>query len=287
MTADPPSVLITGASSGLGRAAAALMARKGWRAFGSVRRADDGDRLRADGVTPVLFDLTDEAAVRAAAGEVGSMVGSAGLTALVNNAAVMAQGPVEYVPLAEVRRQFETNVFGQLAVTQAFLPLIREAKAAGRPARVVFVGSLIAKMSVAFFGPVCASKFALEAFADSLRLELHSAGIDVVKVHPGTIATPAVDKARRDAEAMLAALPPAGKEQYGEAIRRWIDVFTREAAAGTTPEAVAEMVATALTADRPKVLYAGDWNTAAMEAFVGLAPTGLLDWMRRRMQHLD
>jgi NAD(P)-dependent dehydrogenase (short-subunit alcohol dehydrogenase family) len=290
MTSSKPSVLITGGSSGLGYAAALRMAQKDWRVFASVRKPQDGERLRsASGghVTPVFFDLTDEKAIAAAAGEVSQEVGSAGLNALVNNAALMVQGPLEYIPLDEVRREFEINVFGQLAVTQAFLPLIRQAKAAGGKARIIFIGSLIAKMAVAFFSPVCASKFAMEAFADALRLELHKFGIDVVKVHPGTIATPAVDKAKQDAEAMLAALPPAGQQQYGEAIRQWIDVFTKEAANGTTPEKVAEVIHTALAAEHPKGLYMGDWSTAAMETFVRLAPQGLLDWMRRRMQHLE
>jgi len=142
-------------------------------------------------------------------------------------------------------------------------------------------------MSVAFFGPLCASKFALETLADSLRLELHRFGIDVVKVHPGTIATPAVEKARHDAESTLASLPAAARGQYGEALRRWLEIFSREAASGATPAKVAEAVHTALTAERPKGLYTGDWSTAAMESFFGLAPQGLLDWARRRMQHLD
>jgi NAD(P)-dependent dehydrogenase (short-subunit alcohol dehydrogenase family) len=290
MASSPASVLITGASSGLGHAAALLMARKGWQVFGSVRKPADGERLQSASegrVTPVFFDLNDGPAIAAAAEVVRQKVGTAGLNALVNNAALMVQGPLEYVPLDDVRRQFEINVFGQLAVTQAFLPLIRQARQANGKARILFIGSLIAKMAVAFFGPLCASKFALEALADSLRLELHKFGIDVIKVHPGTIATPAVDKARQDAETMLAALPPAGQEQYGDTIRQWVEVFAKEAATGTTPDKVAEVIHTALSAEHPKGMYMGDWSTAALESFVSLAPQGLLDWMRRRMQHLD
>lgn len=288
--ASAQSVLITGASTGLGHAAALLMADKGWRVFGSVRKPQDGDRLRdaSQGkVTPVFFDLTDANAIAAAAQQLRSDLGPVGLNALVNNAAMMAQGPIEFIPLDDVRRQFEINVMGQLAVTQAFLPLLRQAKAAGGRARIVFIGSLIAKMAVAFFSPVCASKFAMEAFADALRLELHKFQIDVIKVHPGTIATPAVDKAKQDGEAMLAALPPEGQAYYGDAIRQWIAVFTKEAETGTTPEKVADILQTALTTAHPKHLYTGDWSTATMETFIRLAPDGLLDWMRRRMQHLE
>lgn len=287
MTSESPSVLITGGSSGLGRAAALLMAQRGWRVFASIRKPEDGEQLRAGGVIPVVFDLTDAGAVARAAQEVGHAVGPAGLTALVNSAATMVQGPLEYLPLDDVRRQFEVNVFGQLTVTQAFLPLLRQARSTGGRARILFIGSLIAKMSVAFFSPVCASKFALEAFADSLRLELHHWGIDVIKVHPGTIATAAVDKALKDAEAMLAALPPAGKERYGAALRGWVEVFVKEAATGTSADKVAEVIHTALTAQHPRNLYTGDWSTAGMEMFVSLAPEGLLDWVRRRMQHLE
>jgi NAD(P)-dependent dehydrogenase (short-subunit alcohol dehydrogenase family) len=286
----PSSVLITGASTGLGYSTALLMASRGWRVFGSVRKPEDGDKLREASqgkVAPVFFDLTDTKAIAAAAEQLLHDLGPIGLNALVNNAAMMAQGPIEFIPLDDVRRQFEINVMGQLAVTQAFLPLLRQAKAVGGKARIIFIGSLIAKMAVAFFSPVCASKFAMEAFADSLRLELHKFGIDVIKVHPGTIATPAVDKAKQDAEAMLAALPPEGKALYGDAIRQWVEVFAKEAATGTTPEKVADILHTALTAAHPKNLYTGDWSTATMETFIRLAPEGLLDWMRRRMQHLE
>lgn len=290
MSDQASSILVTGASSGVGRATSLFLARQGWRVFGSVRKPADAERLREDSagkVTPVLFDLADAGSIHRAAAEVSTSVGAHGVNAIVNNAAMGAVGPIEHISLEAVRQAFEVNVFGQLAVTQAFLPLLRQAKAVGGRARIVHIGSLVGKMAVAFVSPISATKFALEAFNDSLRLELHASGIDVVMIHPGSIATAALDKMKEDVAQALAALPPEGRARYGPSLEAFAATFIAEAAKGTPPEKVAEVVHRAVTDKSPSGHYTVDWSTAFMEAVVRLAPEPLLDFVRRRWQHLQ
>ncbi len=289
-TQNTPSVLITGASSGIGRATALRMDRAEWRVFAVVRRDEDAQSLAAEAsnrLTPIRFDLRDRASIYRAAAEVDAAVSQGGLNGLVNNAGVMAMGPLEFIPLEAVREQFEVNVFGPLEVTQAFLPLLRRAREKNDTARIVQIGSLLSRLSVAFFSPLSASKFALEAFNDALRLELHPSGIDVIMVHPGMVVTPAMDKGRRDAERMLAALPEQGRARYEAAFRQFTATFEREAAQAPAPDKVAEIIQTALLADKPHSHYAVEWRTALAESFVRLAPEGLLDAVRRKVQGLE
>jgi NAD(P)-dependent dehydrogenase (short-subunit alcohol dehydrogenase family) len=238
-------VLVTGASSGIGEACALRLARAGWRVFAGVRRGEDAERLGSRGTTPLRLDVTDADQIAAAADAIGER-----LDGLVNNAGIALAAPLEFVPLDELRRQLDVNVVGQVAVTQAVLPALRRARG-----RIVNVGSIAGRSALPFLGPYAASKFALEAITDSLRVELRRWGIEVVVVEPASIATPIWKRSAARADELANGLPPEFTELYGEAI-----AVVRGAAAATDaraepPERVAEVVEHALTAERPKTRY--------------------------------
>src|SRR4051794_1580811 len=198
------NVLVTGASTGIGEACALHLDHLGWRVFAGVRRDEDGERLRrqaTDRLTPVRLDVTDEAEVGNALGSIADLVGDDGLAGLVNNAGVARGGPIEFLPLDEWRDQFEVNVFGQLAVTKAALPLVRQTRG-----RIVFIGSIAGRVAAPLVGPYSASKHAIEAIGATLREELTPWGIEVSVVEPGVIKTPIWTKGRAKADELEATL---------------------------------------------------------------------------------
>lgn len=277
------SVVITGASSGIGRACALALAKRQFRVFAGVRKPRDAEALRAEGgdaVVPVEIDVTDDASIAAAATAVRAALDGAGLDGLVNNAGIGATGPIEYLPAAVLRRQFEVNVFGQIAVTQAFLPLIRQARG-----RIVNMGSVGGHITIPFGGALCASKSAFGSLNDALRLELRPFGIHVCLVEPGSIHTPAIDKTLGDAEieAVVRALPPEGVARYAARLRE----FTRRARArelhGSPPEVVAAAVCHALTARRPRVRYPVGNDARTLVTLPRLLPDGVLDRLRLKL----
>jgi NAD(P)-dependent dehydrogenase (short-subunit alcohol dehydrogenase family) len=233
-------VVVTGASSGIGEACALRLLRSGWRVLAGVRR--DGDA--PDGTEEVLLDVAEEDQVRAAAERVGELDG------LVNNAGIAVAAPLEVIPLDELRRQLDVNVLGQVAVTQAFLPALRHARG-----RIVFVGSIAGRSALPFLGPYAASKHALEAIGDALRVELRPWGIHVAIVEPGTIATPIWRKGAATADEIQARVSADSLALY----RERVESFRRAAAAagrrGRPPATVAEAVEQALSAERPKTRY--------------------------------
>src|SRR5574341_29762 len=181
----PDGIVITGASTGIGEACALYLDELGYRVFAGVRRPSDGETLKAKAsarLTPVVMDVTDVASIDRAVETVKQAVGSVGLAGLVNNAGIGVGGPLEVVPLADLRKQFEVNVIGQVAVTQAFLPLLRQGRG-----RIVNMGSIAGRVVMPFMGPYSASKFALEALTDAMRLEFQPWGIQVSIVEPGAI----------------------------------------------------------------------------------------------------
>jgi NAD(P)-dependent dehydrogenase (short-subunit alcohol dehydrogenase family) len=257
------AVLVTGASTGIGEACARYFDDKGATVFAGVRRDEDGDRLRvgqSERLTPVLLDVTDSAQIDAAMKEIGERRGGAGLDGLVNNAGVARGGPLEYLPLDEWRSQFEINVFGQVAVTQAAMPMIREATG-----RIVFVGSIAGRVGTPFMGPYAASKHAIEAIGESLMHELRPWGIHVAVVEPGVIATAIWGKGNDTLDRLTDLLTPEARERYGHVI----DDFRRDIAAndakGIAPVAVAERVEHALfnAHPRPRYLVGSDARMAA------------------------
>lgn len=202
------AVLVTGASSGMGKACALRLDQEGYTVFAGVRKECDAHMLKqvaSSRLIPVILDVTDERTIAEAFQLIRETVGPSGLVGLVNNAGVGVTAPIELVPLEELRRQFDINVIGQVAVIQAFLPLIRAAHG-----RIINISSVGGETTIHFGGPLCASKYALESINDALRMELHPWGIYVALVVPGSIHTPAVDKLVQDSEAMLNTFPQKG-----------------------------------------------------------------------------
>jgi NAD(P)-dependent dehydrogenase (short-subunit alcohol dehydrogenase family) len=189
-----PSVVITGASTGIGHATAKLLLARGFRVFGSVRKQADADRLKSEfgaNFTPLLFDVTDQAAVLAAAGEVRTALKGETLAGLVNNAGVAVAGPVLELAADDFRRQMEINVIGPVIATQAFGPLLgADRSLKGKPGRIVMISSVAGKNGNPLSAPYCASKHAIEGLSESLRRELMLFGIDVIIVAPGAVKTP-------------------------------------------------------------------------------------------------
>lgn len=267
--------MVTGASTGIGRACALGLARSGFQVFAGIRRAIDGEPLQREGagrITPLMLDVTDAATIAAAAEIVANSVGEAGLAGLVNNAGIAVTGPLELIPIDQIRKQFEVNVIGQIAVTQAFLPLLRRGHG-----RVVNIGSIAGRMSTPFLGPYAASKFALEALTDALRVELQTWGIHVAIIEPGAIATPIWEKSRDDAMTMLKALPAQTDELYGPAIAA-VEAGTRKMPGkGSAPALVVRSVRHALTSSRPRARYLVGRDARIRAAVVKIIPDRLRD----------
>lgn len=245
-------VLVTGASSGIGRACALHLDRLGFHVVAGVRQPAAADLLRAAAsarLMPLILDVTDRAAIESAVVALAGR-GKDGLAGLVNNAGLTVPGPLEFLPLDEMRRQLDVNVVGQLAVTQAMLPLLRLGHG-----RVVTIGSLSGQVALPFYGAYAASKFALEALTDALRVELRPWRIRVSLVEPGIIRTPIWEKALAAADAWMGQASPEVQRLYGPSmagVRRHAYRFARVAA---PPSEVAAVVGRALTARRPKARY--------------------------------
>ncbi|HSL70239.1 MAG TPA: SDR family oxidoreductase, partial [Longimicrobiales bacterium] len=246
-------VLITGASKGIGAACVRQLAAAGHRIFAGVRRRADAEPLVADlgdRVIPVLLEVTSPEQIETAARQVEQTVGDQGLHGLVNNAGIAVAGPLEFLPIDELRRQLEINVIGQIAVTQALMPALR--KATGR---IVFMGSISGRSALPITGAYAASKFALEALSDALRVELLPWGIRVVIIEPGVVVTPIWETSLAAGLALFDRMPARLQEYYGTVI----DAVRRRARSGASrgmpAEHVAEVVETALFANRPRPRY--------------------------------
>ena len=237
------------------------LVRDGFRVYAGVRTDDDGLSLIREGgdaIAPILLDVTNPDQVRAAAARLDEETGERGLQALVNNAGIAIAGPLEFLPIDEVRRQLEINVIGQIAVTQACLPLLRRARSGASPdhraGRIVFMSSISGRSALPFMGAYAASKFALEAAAEALRMELLPFGMRVSLVEPGVIATPIWETARLAGARNIERMGPQSREFYGRALDA-IDQRVANGMNGLPPEKVAEVVSHALTARRPRTRY--------------------------------
>ena len=232
-------------------------------------------------LTPVLIDVTEAETIAAATKTVGEAVGVAGLAGLVNNAGIVVPGPIELVPIDAFRRQLEVNVIGQVAVTQAFLPLLRKARG-----RVINISSINGGLAIPYMGPYSASKFALEAITDVLRLELRTWGIRVIGVEPGAITTPIWDKSLAAADQLAGSLDPEAIALYEAdlaAIRKVVDRSIRTAA---PVERVVKAVVHALTARRPKAHYYLGWEVRACFKCMKQLPDRMHDWIVRKVTGL-
>ena len=274
---SPRAVLVTGSSSGIGRATALALADAGFQVFAGVRRSADAPTDPHGRVAPVELDVTDSGSIQAAVRLIAHEVDGRGLYGLVNNAGVGVSGPLEHIRIDHVRRQFEVNVFGQLEVTQACLPLLR--KATGR---VVMLGSVGSWITMPFAGPLCASKHAIRSLTDALRMELNSWGLKVVLVEPGAIRTEAVDKLAAEVEPTVRAMGDAGIYRYGATYRTVADKALTHERAGAAPEVVAATIVKALTTARPRSRYPSGPTSRTLGWAGRLLPDAILDRVRYR-----
>lgn len=249
------AVLVTGASTGIGHAIASKAAAEGAHVFANVRKGHDADRLRAElgaRVTPVLFDVADEAAVRAGAAQVADVLGKQRLFGLVNNAGIAVAGPLLHLDAEEITKQLDINLVGVHRVTQAFAPLLgADPDRAGKPGRIVMMSSVGGRNGSPMVGPYSASKFALEGYSQSLRRELMLYGIDVIVVGPGAIATPIWEKSDAEIDVNRFANTP-----YAEMVQKTRDYMLNLGKNGLPPEDVGALVWRILTDPKPKVRYA-------------------------------
>jgi NAD(P)-dependent dehydrogenase (short-subunit alcohol dehydrogenase family) len=278
------SVVITGTSTGIGRVTALELDRKGFRVFAGVRRESDAQSLRAEAserLTPLMLDVTDGEAVVQAAKNVAAELGDAGLDGLVNNAGIGVGGPIEFVDSDEWRTQFEVNVFGPAAVIRAFLPQVRQAKG-----RIVNVSSAAGRVVTPLLGPYCASKFALEALSDALRVEVRKQGVRVSLVEPGFIETPMLDKGDETTIEALKKLPPIGRELYGESLETFQKFMSSFRSRAAKPEAVARAIEHALTASNPNTRYTVGLDSKAFTLLAWLLPDRASDAIGGRLTGL-
>ena len=269
----PRWVLVTGTTSGIGRATALLLVRQGFHVIATGRRdADLAELEREAGASgqlkTLLLDVADAGSIAAAVQAVGTITSGSGLYGLVNNAGYGQSGPLELVGDAEIRKQFEVNVFGLMALTRAFLPAMRE-RGEGR---IVNVSSIVGKVCLPFQAVYCATKFAVEALSDGLRREVAGFGVRVSIVEPGTIASRFEQTAFRTAEPFV-----AGSSVYSGAMARWKKLVGRVYAAAVGPGCVARAIARALTAGRPCARYVAPWYGWGLVALVTLVPARALD----------
>jgi NAD(P)-dependent dehydrogenase (short-subunit alcohol dehydrogenase family) len=269
------NIVITGASTGIGYAAAAELTQAGYHVFGSVRKAADAERVSAAlgaNFTPLLMDVTDADAIAAAAQSVQTVVGDAGLAGLVNNAGIAVGGPLQHLPLDELRHQFEVNLFGLLAVTQAFLPLLGARKQSPHPAgRIINISSVSGIVSYPFLAPYVASKHALEGLSDSLRVELKLYGIDVILIEPGSVRTPIWDKAEQLDVARYA------QSDYASTLEKLKANMLVMGRNGMPVERVAQTIRLALESPHPKARYAMPDKWLVGWVMPHLLPTRWLD----------
>ncbi|HEY2571549.1 MAG TPA: SDR family oxidoreductase [Solirubrobacteraceae bacterium] len=286
-----PSVLITGASTGIGEATALRLAGAGWTVLAGVRSQEDGARLAAKSssgrIEPVTLDVTDFEQIRQVAGRV-SELGAAGesspgrLDALVNNAGIGYGGPLELLHPDDLRKQFDVNVLGQVAVTQALLPALRAAHTQpGTGGRIVFMSSVGGRVAMAFTAPYAASKHAIEALGDALRVELASSNVQVALVEPGSVATPIWDKARETGDQVV--VPPQLQKEYGKVPAAMDKALKDTAKRGVPAEQVAQTIERALTSRRMKSRYVVGRDARAMIVARGLLPDHLFDRVAKRV----
>lgn len=297
-----PHVLVTGASSGIGRATALHLAAHGDHVYAGVRKPRDGtaladaalaatsepegcrkaSRRRAAGgrLTPVMLDVTDAGQIASAAQAIAGHVGDAGLAGLVNNAGVGVFGPLELIGIEAFRQQLEINVIGQLAVTQAFLPLLRRARG-----RIVIIGSIGTRFTPPFIGPLAASKSTLATLTTALRQELAPWDVRAVLIEPGSIRSEAAGKLDADARRVMSQAGPDGRALYQDAFLHLVAFFSALHHRGSPPSQVARTVRRALTARRPRTCYLSGKNARRMALAAALLPPTAQDALRRRLAH--
>jgi len=286
-------VLITGASTGIGADAALQLARRGWRVFACVRKAEDGERLRSfsggacpalfqERIEPVILDVTDHDQVAAAGEHIVGVTGDRGLTGLVNNAGIVVTGPLEALPIERFREQLDVNLTGLLDVTQVCVPMLRQASNAGGAPRIVNISSVNGSLTPPYMGPYGASKHGLEAISDAMRIELRRWRIHTALIKPGPVDTPIWDKAHRNAQEWAEELPPEIHELYADDIQALRAAVPKLADAAIPVERVTRQIVHALESRRPKARYYPTFDARISHKIVPLLPEWLRDFFVRR-----
>jgi NAD(P)-dependent dehydrogenase (short-subunit alcohol dehydrogenase family) len=271
------AVLVTGSSSGIGRETALLLAARGFQVFAGVRTEEAAARLSKDAqgsLTPVRIDVKDEATIQAAERTISSSLGADASFALVNNAGITVAGPLELLTTAALRDQLDVNVLGPIAVTRVFLPLLRK-----RRGRIVIMGSLFGRLALPFVAPYAAAKFALEAVADSLALELRDWKIPVTLLEPGNIATPIWEKSKSRVMDEFSSVPKELYDLYSDNLNAFETLTNNYAKTGIPPVRVAKTVARALSVRRPRNRYRVGWDSKVYGCIGPRLPSKLRYWI--------
>jgi NAD(P)-dependent dehydrogenase (short-subunit alcohol dehydrogenase family) len=272
MTASPQIVVVTGASTGIGAATARELARRGFHVLAGVRRDRDADAIRGPGIEPVIIDVTNSEHIAALATRVQADPEGRPLRALVNNAAIQANVPIEAFAIDKWRNMFEVNLFGQVAVTQALLPALFRSKG-----RVVNISSVGGKVAMAAYGPYAGTKFAIEAVSDSLRRELAPSGVRVVVVEPGAVRTDMLGRAIASAQELTSAMTPEQAQRYGGLVHAVNAQAASSTDSGLPAEAAAKVISRAVTARKPRTRYTVGRDAAVITRMARFLPDRVLD----------
>lgn len=279
MTCDRKHVIITGTSSGIGKATMQAATAAGWHVFAGDRSAQSSGQTEQSGtglVTSVHVDITDVDQIASAQQLIVEHVGQAGLDGLANIAGIGIPGPLETMPLADLRFSFEVDVLGQVAMTQAMLPLLRAAQG-----RIVFIGSIADRIALPFFGALSASKSAIAAINDTFRQELAPWGIDVILIEPGFISTGADTATKERIDRLIADFTVEQRALYGDMFQAATDAGYKTQTAGSSPAVVADVILDALTTAKPKKHYLTG-SKSHMAALVAKLPQGAQDELKRK-----
>jgi NAD(P)-dependent dehydrogenase (short-subunit alcohol dehydrogenase family) len=277
----PKSLLISGASSGIGKALSLELDKLGYQVFAGVRNPNDAEMLSSQATTllkPVILDVTLPETIFTTCGIISDATGGK-LSCLINNAGISLGGSLEFIPLQDFRQQLEVNVTGQLALTQACLPMLR--KAGGR---MIFVSSVAGRLATPFIGPYSASKAALVAVADALRLELAPCGIFVTALIVGSVQTPIWEKSARQASEILRRSPKEAWQIYGAQQKLAGAYYKQTGDSGIPVEKVVQVTSRLLESSHPKAYVLVGWDSVVIELITKLLPVRLRDWIiRKRM----
>lgn len=275
------SVLVTGASTGIGWATSMALVEKGWRVFSAVRKEADAKKLveaSSGKITPVIMDVVDYESVKRGAREIEKALGGAGLDALFNNAGISVQGPLEIIPIELFEQQIRVNVFGHVFVTQTFLPLLRKARG-----RIVFTSSESGRITLPLMAPYSSSKFALEAVASALRIELRPWKIRVSTVELQTIKTPMWEKIDTSTEKLIASLPQQARDLYKNEMKT-LSVFPKwQAEMGISMKKAVRAIIRALSARSPKARYLVGYEARLLVYSHAITPIWMMDWFAGKL----
>ena len=269
--------VVTGASSGIGAATARELAKRGLHVFAGVRRDQDADALRTTRIEPVMLDITDEAGIATLVQRIARDPAGRRLRALVNNAGMAVNAPVETYPLSDWRRMFEVNLFGHVAMTQALLPALIASRGT-----VVNISSVGGKMAMATYGPYAATKFALEAVSDALRREVGSLGVKVVVIEPGAVTTGMLGEVDIRCKRIITAMTAEQRGRYASLMHAVIAQAQASVPGGASPEGAARVVADAVTSERPSARYTVGRSTAMIVRLTRLLSDRMLDGLLAR-----